>query len=668
MVHVARHIENMFSDISTLFLLVVTHFPSSSDEVTSVGLSPSLVSAVGVYITHADPSVRRCGMLVAEVVASRVGKNLNFDDWEGDDDDRVWARHLRQLCSQRDIDFEPLHEDDTVQANDGEPSHDLTAEVMSMTAARQGSVAGTGMLARRIADYDSDDSLTGYASPSSSRSPSPTPSELQEIEKDPTLRVGQKKIPRPVYLAQLGELVRNSGVGSSEQDQEADKIEMAMNTGEELIRRKRDYGTELGDFSLTRHNTSLLTPYAAENAANLVYGFISLNNKFDLDDFDNKRQRIAIALVVCCPRISAQYVPYLLRTAPSLRSCRCIIEEFFKNQYSSDQRSVMLNALALGARELASLTIYSQALQPLVTQRTTFPSKMLPPVLHQKYLATSSNNVLQPFLEDITKAAIDRSQEVTADKVDKVPEVVRERQLRIKNPSKITEVVSAGHKSPIPPAQRPPGAVSFTTVAAEWFIMPLVNRFWSFLRDEQIREERTAQRDVLYQYHSAGTGLILNPLILSAFLGTMAILVHASQNAPQWLALIAPNTLELAVTVGSRQITRPVSEDLDDEDGSPKGNKSKEASVLTSALNLALVVLDGCIELDGGHSVGLEHTALLIGTGEWAGQVFKMIERGIQVTGVGGVHEVELRRAAAGVLLKVDQITAKWRRSMVDVS
>lgn len=665
MEHVAHHIDNMFSDISTLLLLVVTHFPQHSNEVTSVALSPSLVSAVGAYISHPDASVRRCGMLVAEVVASRVGKNLNFNDWEGDDDGRVWARHVRQLCSQRDIDFGPLDEDDIVRENDGEPGRNLTTEVTPMTTAHQGSAAGTGMPAQDIAGYDSDDSLTGYASLSSSRSPSPTPSELQEIEKDPTLHVGRKKIPRPVYLAQLGELVRNSGVGSSEGDQEADKIEVAINTGEELIRRKCDYGTELGMSGLAPRDTTLLTSYAAENAANLVYGFISLNNNFDLDNFDDNIQRIAIALVTCCPKISAQYVPYLLHTVPSLKNRRCMIEEFFKNQYSSTQRSVMLNALALGARELALLPIHSQAFQPLAAERTAFPSKLLPPVLHQKYLATSSGNALQPLLEDITKAAIDRSQEVTA---DKVPEVVRERQLRIRKPSKITEVVSVGHKTSVPSAQLPPNSLSFTSIAAEWFIMPLVNRFWVFLRDEQTREERTAQRDVLYQYRGAGTGLILNPVILSAFLKTVAILVHASQNAPQWLALIAPNTLELAVTVGSRQITRPMSEDSDDEDGSPKCSKSKEASVLTSALNLALIILDGCLELDGGHSLSLEHTALLIGTGEWAGQVFNMLERGIQVTGVGGIHEVELRRATAGVLLKADQITSKWRRSMVDVS
>ncbi|KAF8448015.1 telomere length regulation protein-domain-containing protein [Boletus edulis BED1] len=625
--HIKHSLLSRHQYLSTLLLLVVTHFPQSSNEVASIALSPSLVSAVGGYISHPDASVRRCGMLVAEVVASRVDKNLNFDDWEGDDDGKVWARRLRQLCSQRDIDFEPSHEDDGVQGDDAEPGPSPATEVTLMTAARQ-PIAET-----RVADYDSDDSLTGYASPSSSRSPSPTPSELQEIEKDPTLHVGRKKIPRPVYLAQLGELVRNSGVVSSEENQEADRIEMAINMGEELIRRKHDYGTEL-----------------AENAANLVYGFVSLSNKFDLDDFDNKIQRITIALVACCPKTSAQ----------------CMIEEFFKNQYSSTQRSVMLNALALGARELASLPITSQALQQLATQRTTFPSKMLPPVLHQKYLGTSSDNVLRPLLEDITKAAIDKSKEVTA---DKVPEVVRERQLRIRRPPKITEVASASHNISVPSSQRPPSAISFTNIAAEWFIIPFVNRFWVFLLDEQTREERTAQREALYQYRGAGTGLILNPLVLSAFLNTMAILVHASQNAPQWLALIAPNTLELAVTIGSRQITRPVSEDLDDDgDDSPKDSKSKEASVLTSSLNVALIVLDGCLELDGGRSLGLEHTALLIGTGEWAGQVFNMLERGIQVTGVGGIHEVELQRATAGVLLKVDQITSKWRRSMVGVS
>lgn len=91
-----------------------------------------------------------------------------------------------------------------------------------------------------IVDSD-DDSLVGYsdASPSSSRSPSPTPSYLEEVANDPMLNTStREKVQRPVYLMQLLELLRART--------EPEKLEVALKWGEELIRRKRDYGSELG--------------------------------------------------------------------------------------------------------------------------------------------------------------------------------------------------------------------------------------------------------------------------------------------------------------------------------------------------------------------------------------------------------------------------------------
>ena len=68
------------------------------------------------------------------------------------------------------------------------------------------------------------------------------------------------------------------------------------------------------------------------------------------------------------------------------------------------------------------------------------------------------------------------------------------------------------------------------------------------------------------------------------------LLVHAAQNAPQWLSLIAPDALELAVTLGTRPISRAVSGDTDWM--GPAGEaRGKEASVLTAALELSLIVL-----------------------------------------------------------------------------
>jgi len=191
-------------------------------------------------------------MLVAEVVAQRANKKLDFGTWDGDDMGKPWARELRLLITARDVDIDIEFEGEAEEPVSLSSDADVVVEEISTEGAHQhiDSVKVASRLKLVVstanAGYDSDDSLTGYAS-LSSRSASPTPSELEEIERDPTLRVGVKKIPRPVYLVQLGELVRStSGLKTDESEQEADKIEMALNRGEELVRKKQGYGVELG--------------------------------------------------------------------------------------------------------------------------------------------------------------------------------------------------------------------------------------------------------------------------------------------------------------------------------------------------------------------------------------------------------------------------------------
>ena len=364
-------------------------------------------------------------------------------------------------------------------------------------------------------------------------------------------------------------------------------------------------------------------------------------------------------------RLLRELSPIVLR--PSLiRYCRAIIEEFFKNQYSTDQRYVMLNALALGAHELAGLPLPdTAAVQPLTGDRVTFPSKRLPGTQHQRYLLASSTRQVQGLLQDISRLAIENTREANA---DRMPNLVRERQLRIRQPAKVTEVKqpsTAQLLEQIRMSQTQSAMTKFTDVAVECFLYPLMNRFWLFLRDEQTREERTAHRDVLHQYRGVGTGLILNSLVLSHLLATLGVLVHASQNAPAWLAVVAPDALELAVTLGTRSISRG-GEDEDESGGESGSGEDKDARVLATALELALVVLDACVELDGGRSLSLEHTALLLAAGEWAQGLFARLEKGILVKGGGGAGEVRLRKAAAGVVIKVDEVSERWRRSMID--
>ncbi|KAG6821170.1 hypothetical protein H0H93_005390 [Arthromyces matolae] len=610
-------VDRMPKDMTSLLLVAISYLASSSPTLISISLSPLLMSGIGLYLAHLDPSVRRCGMLVAEVVAQRASKTLDFGDWDGIDSGKPWAKELRELLNHRDCD---ARLEDLTPAELKQADHvDVEETVVPSTIAE--STVSRVTLKAQPAGYDSDDSLTGYASPVSSRSASPTPSQLDAIEADPTLNVGAKKVPRPVYLGQLGDLLRNTGSNKSNNEpHDADRIEMALDSAEELIRKKRGYGTELD-----------------ENAVNLVYALLGVQNNYELDLFDEKRQGALNALICCAPR----------------KATLALIEEFFKNQYSMSQRYVALTALAMGAREMASLPVPPSTAS---ADRISFPSKQLPAPLHKQYLGSSEHQSIPMIMDSISNLVIDKEKETSS---DKVPELRRERRLRINKDAKITPVsltpesVLVTSKGTLSQKLTP-----FIEVATEYFIAPLINHFWVFLRDERTREERTAHLQGRPQYHGAGTGLILNPVVLSYYLRTVAILVHAAQNAPEWMAVVAPDALELAVTIGAQPVSRIETDQEDDE--AEAAQRGKEASILTAALELALVVLDGCLEIDGGRVISMEHTTLLLGTGEWAGDIFAQLEEGIKMQGGGGVHETKLRRAAAGVLLKIDDLTLMW--------
>lgn len=85
-----------------------------------------------------------------------------------------------------------------------------------------------------------------------------------------------------------------------------------------------------------------------------------------------------IATIVAEPKVMA---PYYARQA-------------FSGDYSLSQRAGMLVSIGLAARELGGFSTPSDSTQ-LAQQQTQFPSKMLPPRLHQIYSAADSRQAQQ---------------------------------------------------------------------------------------------------------------------------------------------------------------------------------------------------------------------------------------------------------------------------------
>ncbi|KDQ18178.1 hypothetical protein BOTBODRAFT_155292 [Botryobasidium botryosum FD-172 SS1] len=621
--HIKLSLLSRHRYLTFFLLLVLSYLDSTSQFIVDMSHSPAFISCIGIYIGHPEIAIRRCGMMVAEYVAKRAGKELDFGSWDGAGEGREWVRDVRALINARDGDVEITSGD--IPAVD---VPEVGVESLPSARASENQDAPTGHAASRAATrpplttYDSDDSLTGYASPSpTSRPSSPTPSELEEIERDPTLRRGaEKKVHPPVYLADLGQMIQGGSGKKEDAEVEASRIEMALQTAAELVRRKRDYGTEL-----------------EENAVNLTILFAFLQDNFDLEGFEEKRQATLNALVACCPK----------KAAP------CLAEQFFNNQYSTAQRFAMLTALALGARELADLSSPPQATS------ATFPSKALPPALHRKYIMDADispeTNRVSELMRGITHMAIDRGRREAE---EKIPEIVREKQLRVRpRRPDIAEVGALGAREQLGSTNPRAKVARFKELAVEYFILPLINRFWLYLRDEQAREQRSLRSSSAYR--GAGTGMVLEAMLLSHFLSTLTILMHAAHHSPAYLSILAPEALEVALTMG----TRPVSVAADSD---PSG-KDKEAAVLGSAFELALVVLDTCAALDGGKSLGLEHTKMLLAIGEWAGEMFALLEKGVNLEGGGGDEIKRVRRAAASVVIKVEEMTSRWRRSMINL-
>lgn len=189
-------------------------------------------------------------------------------------------------------------------------------------------------------EEEEDDDLFPYEKPDS---------DAEDSEDDPTL-INRSKPTAPVYIRDLIAALRDT--------ENVDRYHLGITTAPSLIRRKTAFGTEL-----------------AEQAEELALVIVGLQDNYKLPKFHEHRLQSMIGLLVSQP----------------LKMGRWFSVTFFDADISQAQRSAILTALGLSARELAGYgeeDAKSMGLPALPD--TSFPSKKLPENVQAMYLTDES--------------------------------------------------------------------------------------------------------------------------------------------------------------------------------------------------------------------------------------------------------------------------------------
>lgn len=348
-----------------------------------------------------------------------------------------------------------------------------------------------------------------------------------------------------------------------------DKQRLALTTAPSLIRRKATFGTEVIDH--------------ADELASLLVG---LHDKFDTEDFYELRLQGILALIVAQPKIMA---PWYTRT-------------FFNGDYSISQRAAILSALGLAARELAGFEKSEYA------DAASFPSKRLNEKMEQLYLSPRQTGA-QPGkdLKGLPPTALDSiAQSVTASFLAPMAASAAD---NVTGPDALKLSTFKSKATTKKPRVR---SIPNTTAAliSSSFFSPLTARLQHALRNP--------------------ASPVLDPHLLSTFLKTIAVLVHAA--GPSTLSLREMTAESWALVLSLRS--------------------HAELPVLDGAVTILAVLVEVNEDDYRGLCEGLGKE--IVETTEWLGSLISGI-RG------GEGEEDRVKGLAAGVMIRLQEIVERYQ-------
>lgn len=195
-------------------------------------------------------------------------------------------------------------------------------------------------------------------------------SDDESDDEDPTIS-RRKRLVAPLYIK---DILGYISVDTTKDEYACEKRRLALTTAPTLLRQKASFGNEVALY-----------------AEDLIANLLAMTNHFDEKDFDSLRLNAMIAVIVSYPT-SVKYLIQLLGSG----------------DYSLQQRMCCLSCISLSARNLKGFED-EVVVKSYNNSIPSFPSKILPGDLHNKYLAlqhqaqrqiTFGDEVVEKSLQD----------------------------------------------------------------------------------------------------------------------------------------------------------------------------------------------------------------------------------------------------------------------------
>lgn len=546
--------------------------------------SSAWLNTISNRLSAPHQRARFLGMVVGEALSNLVDKGekrLDFHIDETNSDEGKWYKGLTQVSDQ----IGPVGNFFSETANKPATTSKQPPRAPKQQPPRPKptpKLPQKGFIIEELSDEELEEDLPSYAKPDSDE---------EDSDDDPTL-IRRDKPKAPVYIRDLITYLRDTD--------SYDRQKLALTTAPALIRRKAGFGTEVSEH--------------AEELASLLVG---LTDKFEMENFDDLRAQGMVALIVAQPKMMA---PWFAKT-------------FFDGDYAISQRAAVLIVLGLAARELAGFETSSYATGP-----TAFPSKQLPERVERLFLtpADSSNSQLsssslKPLphnaLETVAKSltsdflaplAASAADSATGPDVLKLSTFTSRLEDQQNNPK-----IKIKHK-PRPRLRQIPNTTAQLLYTS--FFLPLTARFQAALHTSS-SSSRTR-------------GILFHPYLLSLYLKTLALLIHAS--GPSTLSLPEMTSslwrLLLSTTVRAHAV----------------GDLPVTQAILFGLL--AMLDVNENRMRDLCQEMGKE----VVEAQEWAAMVFQGL-RG----GDGAGEEADVKMLAAGVLVRLREEIEKFQMVMI---